>query len=98
MYFHEKKCNFNFLFCILFQNKIMTMRYTLQPNKLGKIVNSIDLNTPIPQEVIKQLVQDVNKHRLLIFKNQGIIPPARQIGKKILNYELYFFTNFLLIL
>ena len=74
------------------------MRYTLQPSKLGKVVAGIDLQTPIPQEVIKQLVQDVNKHRLLIFKNQGIIPPARQIGKKILNYELYFFTNFLLIL
>ena len=66
----------------MFQNKIMTMRYTLQPNKLGKIVNNLDLQSPIPQEVIKQLVQDVNKHRLLIFKNQGIIPPARQIGKE----------------
>ena len=82
MYFQEKKCNFNFLFCILFQKKRMTMRYTLQPNKLGKIVDFIDLQSSIPQEVIKQLVQDVTKHRLLIFKNQGIIPPARQIGKE----------------
>ena len=61
------------------------MRYTLQPNKLGKVVSGIDLQTPIPQDVIKQLVQDVNKHRLLIFKNQGIVPPARQIGKKKFN-------------
>ena len=54
------------------------MRYTLQPNKLGKIVSGIDLQTPIPQDVMKQLVQDVNKHRLLIFKNQGIVPPEER--------------------
>ena len=60
----------------------MALRYTLQPNKLGKIVSGLDLQTPIPQDVIKQLVQDVAKHQLLIFKNQGILPPERQIGNE----------------
>ena len=74
------------------------MRYTLQPNRLGKIVTGIDLQTPIPQDVIKQLVQDVNKHRLLIFKNQGIVPPARQIGKKNLTrqYRIVYYPDLLI--
>ena len=57
----------------------MAMRYTLQPNRLGKIVSGIDLQTPIPQDVIKQLVNDVTEHRLLIFKNQGVVSPERQL-------------------
>ena len=40
------------------------MRYTLQPNKVGRIVSGFDLNMPnIAQDTIKQIVQDVTEHR-----------------------------------
>ena len=55
------------------------MRYSLQPHSLGRIVSGLDLKTAISQDVIKQLVNDVTEHRLLIFKNQGVVPPERQL-------------------
>ena len=55
------------------------MRYSLQPHSLGRIVSGLDLKAAISQDVIKQLVNDVTEHRLLIFKNQGVVPPERQL-------------------
>ena len=55
------------------------MRYSLQPHSLGRIVSGLDLKAAISQDVIKQLVNDVTEHRLLIFKNQGVVAPERQL-------------------
>ena len=39
----------------------------------------IDLKQPVSKETILQIKEDVTKNRLLIFKDQGVVPPERQI-------------------
>ena len=53
--------------------------YQLQANKLGCIVKGIDLSKSISKETIGQIVQDVTQHRLLIFKNQGVLAAEKQL-------------------
>ena len=67
-----------------------SMRYSLQPHSLGRIVSGLDLKAAISQDVIKQLVNDVTEHRLLIFKNQGVVAPERQleIRYNVLNLQI----------
>lgn len=57
----------------------MTEFYKLIPIKLGCMVLGIDLKTENRPEVIKQIKEDVTKHRMLIFKNQGIISGKRHV-------------------
>ena len=57
-----------------------TKSYTLIDNALGKSVQNIDLKEQVPQNVIDQIIADVQKHKLLIFKNQGSIPGKRQVA------------------
>lgn len=58
-------------------NKIQS--YRLINNKLGKIVEGIDLKKEVGKELIERIVADVTQHRLLIFKNQGVINAERQL-------------------
>ncbi|KAK9509661.1 hypothetical protein O3M35_006925 [Rhynocoris fuscipes] len=53
--------------------------YELSPIKLGCEVRGIDLNTENRPEVIEQIKQDVTKHRLLVFKDQGVIAGDRHV-------------------
>lgn len=58
-------------------NKIKA--YNLIPNKLGCIVEGIDLKKAVSSDTIEDIKSDVTKHRLLIFKNQGIVPPEKHL-------------------
>ena len=53
--------------------------YTLNDHTLGKTVHNIDLKQDVPQLVIDQILKDVSQHKLLIFKNQGVISSQRQV-------------------
>ena len=47
--------------------------YKLTPLKLGAEVHGISLQTDPPSEVIQHIKDDVHKHRLLVFRDQGIV-------------------------
>ncbi|XP_063872724.1 alpha-ketoglutarate-dependent sulfate ester dioxygenase-like isoform X2 [Scylla paramamosain] len=53
--------------------------YQLTPGKLGCEVRNIDLKKDVPAEVIAAIKEDVTKHRILIFKDQGIISGDRHV-------------------
>ena len=66
-------------------NKVCSVQdnYSLNDHVLGKIVHNIDLKQDVPQSIIDQIIKDVKEHKLLIFRNQGVIPAERhvEIGK-----------------
>jgi len=54
--------------------------YEVKPLPLcGAEVVGIDLKTKINEEVIAKIKRDVTKHRLLIFRDQGIISGDRHV-------------------
>ena len=53
------------------------MEYT--PAPIGVEVRGIDLKQPVPQNIVEQIKKDVHKHRLLIFKDQGVISADRHV-------------------
>ena len=53
--------------------------YQIKPAKIGCEVVGIDLKQEVTEEVIKQIKDDVKKHRILIFRHQGIVPPLRHL-------------------
>ncbi|KAK4309309.1 hypothetical protein Pmani_019035 [Petrolisthes manimaculis] len=53
--------------------------YKLTPVKLGCEVRGIDLKQQVPQEVISAIKDDVIKHRILIFKDQGVVSGERHV-------------------
>ncbi|XP_064115468.1 alpha-ketoglutarate-dependent sulfate ester dioxygenase-like isoform X2 [Macrobrachium nipponense] len=57
--------------------------YQLTPVQLGCEVRGIDLKKDVPKEVISAIKEDVTKHRILIFKDQGVVSGPRhvEIGK-----------------
>ncbi len=53
--------------------------YKLLPNKVGKVIQDLDLKSHLPNEIIEDIKSDVTEHRLLIFKSQGILSPEKQL-------------------
>ena len=53
--------------------------YELKPSKIGCEVYGIDLKKEVAEEVVKYIKDDVRKHRILIFRDQGIVPPQRHL-------------------
>lgn len=53
--------------------------YKLTPGKLGCEVRNIDLKKDVPPEVVAAIKEDVTKHRILIFKDQGVISGDRHV-------------------
>ena len=53
--------------------------YELKPAKIGCEVFGIDLKKEVTEEVVKQIKDDVRQNRILIFRDQGIIPPQRHL-------------------
>ncbi|XP_047114767.1 alpha-ketoglutarate-dependent sulfonate dioxygenase-like isoform X1 [Schistocerca piceifrons] len=53
--------------------------YELKPIKLGCEVRGVDLKTENRQEVIDEIKKDVAEHRILIFKDQGVISGQRHV-------------------
>ncbi|KAK6180430.1 hypothetical protein SNE40_012589 [Patella caerulea] len=48
-----------------------------RPGKIGVEIRGIDLKKNVPEEIIDQIKKDVHVHKLLIFKNQGVISGER---------------------
>jgi taurine dioxygenase len=69
--------------------------YELHPNRIGCLVTGIDLKSAINADVIKQIIDDVTTHKLLVFKNQGIVSAERQleIGKWFGKIESTFYNH-----
>lgn len=61
----------------MFRNISYKMKTILKP--LGCVVRGIDLKTENRPEIIKQIQEDVTEHRILIFKDQGIISGDRHV-------------------
>uniref|UniRef100_UPI00358F0BE8 3-((Z)-2-isocyanoethenyl)-1H-indole synthase-like n=1 Tax=Myxine glutinosa TaxID=7769 RepID=UPI00358F0BE8 len=57
----------------------MARQYNLTTQRLGAIVKGIDLKEEVPPAIVKQIRDHVTKHRLLIFKDQGVVPAQRQV-------------------
>ena len=57
----------------------MARYYELKQAKIGCEVFGIDLKQEVTEEVVKQLKDDVKKHRILIFRDQGIVQPLRHL-------------------
>ncbi|KAJ9580414.1 hypothetical protein L9F63_003938 [Diploptera punctata] len=57
----------------------MSKFYRLNPIKLGCEVRGIDLKTENRPEVIEEIKKDVTAHRILVFKDQGIISGNRHV-------------------
>ena len=55
-------------------NLKVSKSYTLIENVIGKKVQNLDLKEHVQQKVIVHIIAEVQKHKLLIFKNQGTLP------------------------
>ena len=53
--------------------------YQLLPTKIGCEVFGIDLKQNVTEDLVQQIRKDVKKHRLLIFRGQGLVPPSRHL-------------------
>lgn len=53
--------------------------YKLTPVKLGCEVRGIDLKQDVSPEVMEAIKEDVTKHRILIFKDQGVVSGERHV-------------------
>ena len=51
----------------------------IHPLELGAEVTGVSLRDPVPDDIIKRIKEEVHKHRLLIFKNQGEITGNRHV-------------------
>lgn len=51
----------------------------IKPLTLGAEVTGVSLKDPVPEKIIKRIKEEVHKHRLLIFKNQGEITGDRHV-------------------
>ncbi|CAL1542438.1 unnamed protein product [Lymnaea stagnalis] len=51
----------------------MTTKIIIRPAKLGVEIRGINLLAPLGKEMITKIKSDLYQHRLLIFKNQGVI-------------------------
>ena len=49
------------------------------PAKLGVEVRGVNLSNELTQEVVDQMKKDVHEHRLLIFKDQGVVTGERHV-------------------
>ncbi|PSN29166.1 hypothetical protein C0J52_25922 [Blattella germanica] len=60
-------------------SKNMSKYYNLTPIKLGCEIRGVDLKTENRPEVIEQIKKDVTDHRILVFKDQGVISGDRHV-------------------
>ena len=47
--------------------------YTLIPNKIGVSVYNLDLTTDLAPDIVKSIVRDTYRHKIMVFKNQSHI-------------------------
>ena len=53
--------------------------YELRPIKLGCEVVGIDLKESLSDDVVQLIKEDVTEHRILVFRDQGLVSPSRQL-------------------
>ena len=74
--------------------------YALREAKIGCEVFGIDLKKEVTEDVVRTIKNDVKKHRILIFREQGIVPPQRHLeisrwfGEVESTYVEIFFNKF----
>ncbi|KAL5017587.1 hypothetical protein ScPMuIL_007176 [Solemya velum] len=51
----------------------------MKPITLGMEVCDINLNEPVSDEIVEEIKKAVHKHRILVFKNQGVISGDRHV-------------------
>lgn len=65
---------------IISQDSTPKFRMEYTPAPIGVEVRGIDLkDRSLPADVIEEIKRDVHKHRLLIFKNQGVVSGDRHV-------------------
>ena len=69
--------------------------YELKPIKIGCEVSGIDLKQNISSDIIQLVKEDVKSHRLLVFRNQGVVSPSRhlEIGRWFGEIESTFYNH-----
>ncbi|XP_071117943.1 (R)-phenoxypropionate/alpha-ketoglutarate-dioxygenase-like [Haliotis cracherodii] len=55
------------------------MAYDVKEAAIGVEIRGINLNEPVSEDLIKKFKEDVHKHRLLIFKDQGVVSGERHV-------------------
>ncbi|XP_067677210.1 (3R)-3-[(carboxymethyl)amino]fatty acid oxygenase/decarboxylase-like [Haliotis asinina] len=55
------------------------MAYDVKEAAIGVEIRGINLNDPVSDDLIKRFKEDVHKHRLLIFKDQGVVAADRHV-------------------
>ncbi|XP_063222153.1 3-((Z)-2-isocyanoethenyl)-1H-indole synthase-like isoform X2 [Bacillus rossius redtenbacheri] len=65
--------------CVVNFSSKMANIYQLTPVKLGCEVRGVNLKTENRPEVIEKIKKDVTSHRLLIFKDQGVVSGERHV-------------------
>ena len=53
--------------------------YRIHPIKIGCEVFGIDLKENITDDVVQLIKEDVKNHRILVFRDQDIVPPSRHL-------------------
>lgn len=53
--------------------------YCITPAKLGVVIRGIDLKEDVCKEVKAQILEDVHRHRILVFKDQDIVSAERHV-------------------
>lgn len=54
--------------------------YTLSPLPVfGVEAKGFDLKQPVPQETVEKIKQDVTEHRIVVFRDQGVVSGERQV-------------------
>ncbi|CAD5114705.1 DgyrCDS3748 [Dimorphilus gyrociliatus] len=54
-------------------------KYDLKALPIGYEVHGINLKNELPADIVDQIRKDTIKHKILVFKNQGVILPQRQL-------------------
>lgn len=46
----------------------------------GLRITNLDLKSAVTPEAVQAIKEDLKNHRMLLFKNQGIVPGERQVN------------------
>ena len=77
--YHALMCSLSTLVLSSIARMASSSSYELKPLKVGAEVFGILLDKPISEPVRDQIIKDVSKHRILVFRNQSGITPQKHL-------------------